>query len=273
MTPQRTPNPENRAGTAGEWDARAYHTVSEPQFEWGKRVLSTIELHGDEVVLDGGCGTGRLTALLAERLPDGFVIAVDRSANMVRVAADTLAPLVSTVGVARADLSVLPFQQTLDVVFSTATFHWVLDHDRLFASVFASLRPGGILVAQCGGIGNLERLHHRAHAMISLPELAPLFSDWHEPRNYADAETTRVRLERAGFRDVDTSVESSPVTFPSADAFAAFASAVVLRPVLAQIPDERLRKLVVDRITELAGADSPAYELDYCRLNIRARKA
>ena len=108
--------------------------------------------------------------------------------------------------------------------------------------------------------------------MMSLPDLAPLFSDWREPRNYADAETTRVRLERAGFRDVDTSVESSPVTFPSADAFAAFASAVVLRPVLAQIPDERLRKSVVDRITELAGADSPAYELDYCRLNIRARK-
>ena len=90
---------------------------------------------------------------------------------MVRVAADTLAPLGRTAGVALADLSALPFQQTLDVVFSTATFHWVLDHDRLFANLFASLRPGGILVAQCGGVGNLERLHGRAHAMMSLPEL------------------------------------------------------------------------------------------------------
>jgi trans-aconitate 2-methyltransferase len=235
-------------------------------------VLATIELHGNEVVLDGGCGTGRLTALLAARLPDGFVIAVDRSENMVRVAADTLAPRGRTAGVVLADLSALPLQQTLDVVFSTATFHWVLDHDLLFANLFASLRPGGLLVAQCGGIGNLERLHRRAHAMMSLPELAPLFSDWREPRNYADAETTRLRLERAGFHDVDTSVESSPVTFPSAEAFAAFATTVVLRPVLARIADERLRKSVVDRITRLAAADSPAYELDYCRLNIRARK-
>ena len=270
MTPQRTPNPEDRAASS-EWNARAYHTVSEPQFEWGKQVLATLQLQGDEIAMDGGCGTGRLTSLLAERLPDGFVIAIDRSANMVNVAAETLAPFTNT-GVALADLSALPCQQTLDVVFSTATFHWVLDHDRLFASLFAALRPGGKLVAQCGGIGNLDRIHSRAHELTATPEFSHWFANYREPRNYADASSTRRRLEGAGFRDVETNIQPSPVAFPDADAFTAFVSTVVLRPVLSQIRDESSRKSFVDRITDLASADSPAFELDYQRLNIRARK-
>jgi trans-aconitate methyltransferase len=271
LTPQRTPNPENRAAPATEWNARSYHTVSEPQFEWGKRVLSSLELRGNEVVLDGGCGTGRLTSLLAERLPDGFVVALDRSENMVRVAAETLSPF-GNAGVALADLGDLPFQETLDVVFSTATFHWVPDHDRLFANVYTSLRPGGRLVAQCGGTGNLERLHARAHALITSPELAPLFNAWRDARNYADADTTRRRLEQAGFVEIETNIEPSPVTFPSEEAFAAFASTVVLRPILAKIADERLRTSFLERMTKLASSDSPAFELDYHRLNIRARR-
>ena len=271
MTPERTPNPENRAAE-NEWNARAYHAVSEPQFEWGKRVLSTLELHGNEVVMDGGCGSGRLTSLLVERLPNGFVVAVDRSYNMVRVADETLASFSSRAGVVLADLAALPLRETLDLVFSTATFHWVLDHERLFANLFTSLRPGGRVVAQCGGVGNLERIHTRSHAVMSLPEFAPHFSTWREPRNYADAETTRRRLQLAGFRDVDTNIEPSPIVFPNAESFATFVSTVNLRPVLAHIPDERLRKSFVDRITEAFAMDTPAFELDYHRLNIRARK-
>jgi len=92
------------------------------------------------------------------------------------------------------------------------------------------------------------------------------------PRNYADASSTRRRLEGAGFRDVETNIQPSPVAFPDADAFTAFVSTVVLRPVLSQIRDEGSRKSFVDRITDLSSADSPAFELDYQRLNIRARK-
>jgi trans-aconitate 2-methyltransferase len=222
--------------------------------------------------MDAGCGTGRLTMLLAERLPNGFVVAVDRSDNMVRVAAETLAPVSARVAVVLADLSDLPFHQGFDVIFSTATFHWVLDHDRLFASLFDSMRPGGRLVAQCGGRGNLERIHRRAHTLMHSPELAPLFAEWREPRYYADPDSTHRRLRSVGFEDIETSIEPSPVTFPDGESFAAFVSAVMLRPMLAKITDERSRKSFVARITELAADDNPAYELDYWRLNLRARR-
>jgi trans-aconitate 2-methyltransferase len=255
-----------------EWDARSYHTVSEPQFEWGRRVLSALDLRGDEVVLDAGCGTGRLTALLADRLPSGRVVAIDRSVNMTNVAGETLARFGDRAGVAAADLSDLPFRDAFDVVFSTATFHWVLDHDRLFANLYDALRGGGRLNAQCGGGANLQRIHARADALAASPEFAEFFGGWSVPKEFASAETTRQRLARAGFRDVDTSVEQAPFVFSDAAAFRAFVSTVVLRPYLARLDDDRLRTAFLDRITESASKDSPAFELDYWRLNIAAKK-
>lgn len=264
--------PLNESASAREWDARAYHTVSEPQFEWGRRVLSALALHGDEVVMDAGCGSGRLTALLADRLPGGRVVAIDRSANMAKVAGETLARFGDRAAVAVADLSDLPFHDAFDVVFSTATFHWVLDHDRLFANLFEALRRGGRLNAQCGGGANLRRIHTRADALAATSDFASFFDGWSVPKEFATAETTQARLERAGFRDVDTSLEDAPFVFPDAPAFKAFVSTVVLRPYLSRLDDEVLRTAFLDRIAEAAAGDSPAFELDYCRLNIAARK-
>ena len=273
MTGQRTPEPTNRPTTAVEWDAHGYHTVSAPQFEWGKRVLATLALRGDEIVMDAGCGTGRLTALLAERLPDGFVVGVDRSDNMAQVATETLAPFAGSAAVALADISRLPFQEAFDVVFSTATFHWVLDHDELFAGLHAVLKPSGRLHAQCGASPNLQRIHRRAQAVMETREFAEWFRAWQEPWEFATAAVTRDRLERAGFEGVEATVEHAPVVFSGADAFTAFVSTVVLRPFLARLPHEHLRKAFVARITAAAGSDDPPYELDYWRLDIRAQRS
>jgi len=102
-------------------------------------------------------------------------------------------------------------------VFSTATFHWVLDHPRLFRSLHVALKPGGQLVAQCGGAGNLARIHHRTDMLMRDAQFAPYFAKWSEPWEFADAETTAQRLANAGFEDIHTSIEQSPVVFPDAD--------------------------------------------------------
>ena len=73
-----------------EWDAETYDAVSDPQFEWGMEVLERLELRGDETALDAGCGSGRVTAELLERLPEGRVIAVDGSEAMIEKARERL---------------------------------------------------------------------------------------------------------------------------------------------------------------------------------------
>lgn len=256
-----------------EWNAATYHRVSGPQFTWGQAVLERLPLQGDETVLDVGCGTGRLTALLLERLPRGRAIGVDVSANMLATARRELpADLRRRTAFVHADTSALPVVGRADAIFSTATFHWVLDHPRLFASLFRALRPGGRLVAQCGGAGNLDRQHRRAAALMAGADVAACFAGWREPWEFADADTTRARLEAAGFVDVVTRVTAAPVVQPTREAFVEFVTTVIFRPHLACLPDEERRRAFVDALADRSAADPIPFELDYRRLDVDASR-
>ena len=255
-----------------EWNAETYHRVSTPQFDWGTVVLARLPLEGNECVLDVGCGTGRLTERLLERLPRGRVVGIDQSSNMVRVAREYLQPDGDRIHLLVADASALPFFGQADAAFSTATFHWVLDHPRLFKSLHDALKPGGRLVAQCGGAQNLARIHHRTDVLMAEPRFASHFSDWSEPWEFADSETTARRLTTAGFDDIHTSVEETPVIFPDADAYRAFITNVICRPHLAHLSDADLRDAFITELTRQAADDEPRFELDYWRLNIDARR-
>src|SRR5690242_9084330 len=113
-----------------DWDATAYERLSAPLEAMGREVLQRLELDGDETVLDAGCGTGRVTAVIAERLPRGHVIAIDGSRAMVEEARRRLP---EDVDVREADLLELTLEEPVDAIVSTATFHWIGDHPRLFS--------------------------------------------------------------------------------------------------------------------------------------------
>lgn len=256
-----------------EWNAETYHRVSTPQFTWGLKVMDRLPLEGGETVLDVGCGSGRLTEFLVDRVPRGRVIALDASENMVRRAREYLLPRHgSRVLVVRADAAALPIAGAADAIFSTATFHWVLDHGRLFRSLFTALKPGGRLVAQCGGGPNIQRTKDRADALLREPGFAPHFAGWKGPWLYADAESTARRLAAAGFVDVDTFVHPEPTVFPDEAAFREFITNVICHPYLAVLPSVDLRTRFIDRLTREAAKDDPPFELDYWRLNLQARK-
>lgn len=252
-----------------DWDAATYHQVSSTQFDWGLRVLDTLEVRGDEHALDVGCGTGRVTAVLAGRLPRGRVIGLDRSAAMLRQAARYLSG--AGVPLVQAGAEQLPFVQAFDIVISTATFHWIPDHAALLTSLFATLQPGGRLHAQCGGEGNLERLRRRANALLQQAPFVSYFQDWPEPWHYANPEETAERLALAGFTDACAWLHEAPVVFPDARSYEMFTRAVCLRPYLHRLP-EVLQNDFVSRITACGAQDDPPFSLDYCRLNIRARR-
>jgi trans-aconitate 2-methyltransferase len=210
---------------------------------------------------------------LLERLPRGRVIAVDQSANMLATARQFLEPrFPGQVRFIETDLAALDLDAACDAVFSTATFHWVPDHDRLFARLFRALRPRGRLVAQCGGGENLRRLHERARALRAAPELAVHFGSWRESWYFADPESTAGRLRAAGFAEVETSLEPAPTRFPDAAAFRTFIERVVLHPVLARITDAGRRERFLDALVDQARNDHPPFELDYWRLNLSARR-
>jgi trans-aconitate 2-methyltransferase len=264
------------ATNTSEWNAGVYHRVSNPHVDWGLSVLDGLELLGHERVADLGCGSGRVTAELLERLPTGEAVAVDRSANMIEEARAHLEPRFGDrIRFVQADL--LTIQPTdiggpVDLVFSTATFHWIRDHDMLFARLFALLKPGGRLVAQCGGGPNLQRHVDRAEAMMNSEPWRPFFVEWDAPRFGVDEKATAERLRRAGFVGIETSLIPAPTTLDDAQTFFTFMTNVVFREHLMQLPDPLLQDSFVEELARLAASDGPPFSLDYWRLNMRGRR-
>jgi trans-aconitate 2-methyltransferase len=266
-----------------DWDAERYHRLSEPQFAWGRQVLRRLAPKAGERILDLGCGTGRLTAELVGAMGEGHVVAVDRSEAMLSQAAaeqvwqhrgsrlHDAAKDIRQVHLVRADAARLPFAGVFDAVFSTATFHWVRDHESLFASVYQALSPGGRLVAQCGGGPNLDRLLARAHDLMAEPRYRCHFQTWSDPWNFADVPSTLGRLERAGYTMIDVTLEPAPTTLPDAPTYIEFLSTVCVRHHVARLPEEE-RPYFLRDLARLAEEDDPPFTLDYWRLNVYGRK-
>lgn len=246
--------------TPRDWDAASYQRVSVPHEEWARSILDRLGPAGDETVLDAGCGSGRVTSLLIEQLPEGRVVAVDGSPSMVEKVRNVLRPQDEALV---ADLLELRLEQPVDAVFSSAVFHWVLDHDSLFRALAGVLRPGGRLAAQCGGAGNIDRLREVTRQVQGRRPYAAHFEGFEEPWNYAGAEETEERLAAAGFTEARCWLQPWQIVPPSP---AEFLATVCLGPHMDRLPEQLGESFVAD----VLAAEPEPLALDYVRLNIAA---
>jgi trans-aconitate 2-methyltransferase len=249
--------------SARDWDAASYDRVSDPQVEMAVAVLERLPLRGDETVLDAGCGSGRVTAMLLDRLPDGHVVAADSAPSMVEHARGALGDRATVIC---ASLTELVLDEPVDAAFSNAVFHWIADHDRLFERLHAALRPGGRLVAQCGGQGNIDAFRRLADDVAAEPPYAEHMADFVGPWNYASPDETEARLRAAGFDEVRCWLQAWPVE--PGDPLE-YARTVCLGNHLQALP-ERLREPFAAEVVRRSG---DPLVLDYVRLNIDARRA
>jgi trans-aconitate 2-methyltransferase len=247
--------------TPRDWDAASYQRVSVPHEEWARSILDRLELGGDETVLDAGCGSGRVTSLLIEQLPEGRVVAVDGSPSMVEKVRDVLRPQDDA---QVSDLVELKLEDQVDAIFSSAVFHWVLDHDALFLTLRQTLRPGGRLASQSGGAGNIDRLREVTREVQVREPYAAHFDGFEEPWNYPGAKETEERLRRAGFTEVRAWLQPWRILPPSP---AEFLATVCLGPHMDRLPESLRDQFIAEVIAE----EAEPLSLDYVRLNIEAR--
>ena len=248
--------------TPRDWDAATYDRVAAPQTRWGSAVLERLPLRGDETVLDAGCGSGRVTEMLLERLPRGRVIALDASGAMIAEARRRLERSGDRVAFVEADLGrpfELPGGVLVDAILSTATFHWVPDHDALFRNLAAVVRSGGRLVAQFGGAGNIARVK----AIV-----ASIGDGWLGPAHYETVEATMTRLGAAGFVEIDAWLQPEPTRFEPGEPFETFLRTVILGPQVDRLPEGDRAAYVHEVATRLG---DPV--VDYVRLNVDAVRA
>jgi trans-aconitate 2-methyltransferase len=237
-----------------EWDASAYDRLSDPQLAMARDVIDRLDLRGDERVLDAGCGTGRVTEVLARRVPNGTAIAVDGSQKMVDETRK------HGINAFTADLAEPQLDEPVDAILSTATFHWIADHERLFARMHAALRPGGRMSVQCGGAGNVANVQAAIDAVDH-----PALRGWLGPWNFATPEQTTERLRAAGFTDVWACLQPWLVEPPDPKQYF---TTVILGSHLERLPEDE-REPFVNAVLEQVGTPAQA---GYVRLNILARR-
>ena len=239
-----------------DWDADAYDRLPIPMTGWGRAVIDRLTLRGDERVLDAGCGTGQVTSFLLERLPRGRVIALDGSPSMIERALNRLGD--ERVEYRVADLlDPLPIDEPVDAIVSTATFHWIADHARLFRNLADVLASGGQLQAQCGGAGNIATVVEAVRSSGLDAEVG---------KRYATPDETATLLEQAGFDAVRCWLEERPTPLPAHD-LEPYLRAICLGGVLEPMPDDE-REGFVRNVAERM----PEPTIDYVRLNISARR-
>jgi trans-aconitate 2-methyltransferase len=247
-----------------DWDAATYDRVADPMTRWGEDVPARLPLTGRERVLDAGCGSGRVTEQLVERLPEGVVVALDGSPAMLDEARRRLGRFGPRVAYVVADLRQPlprsgPLVEPFDAILSTATFHWIADHDALFSELAGILRPGGRLVAQFGGRDNIASIQ---------AILVNLGDGWPGPWAFAGPEETRARLEAAGFDEVEAWLQPEPTPLEPGEPTLAYLRTVILGDHLARLGQAEREPFVA-----AVAARLPRPEIDYVRLNVSARRA
>jgi trans-aconitate 2-methyltransferase len=259
-----------------DWNAAAYDELSDPMFEWGMALLGTVRLKGDERVLDAGCGSGRLTEELLKQLPAGKVVALDFSPKMLEQSRQRLAGFGARIEFMHASLEEFKLAEKVDGIFSNAVFHWVADHAAMFGALHQALHPGGWLVAQFGGVGNLAKTYARAHAVAAQGPFREFLmiseDDPHFGPHFEDPARTRERMEKAGFEVSEAKLHTVVPRFERRERYEAFLETVVLRQPAMKLP-EGLRREFLEEISKQTLHEEGGYSLDYVRLTVRARKA
>lgn len=226
-------------------------------------VLDRLELRGDETVIDAGCGSGRVTQALLERLPRGRVIAVDGSPDMLAAARERLGH--DRVRYVEADLVRLAIGERADALISTATFHWVKDQAGLCRALHGAMRPGGRLVAQCGGEGNIAEVRTAVASVVAGdPELHERLEGY-DPWTFLGPERTRAHLEAAGFGEVRSWLEDWPVETHEGHEWL---RTINLGSHVEHLGDEVLAERFVAGVHEALGGDP--LTVRYVRLNVDA---
>ena len=228
------------------WDPEEYERSSSAQHDWAMSALSELRIRGDERILDIGCGDGKITAHISQLVPDGSVLGIDISADMIsfarrRYPSDTFRNLRFEHG----DALDLRFLEEFDIVVSFACLHWIRDHLSVLRGICRSLVPGGRMLIQCGGRGNAAQLLEITSEVIMEERFAPYFMDFEFPYFFYTPADYERWIPAAGLQIVSLKLIPKDMVHSGRDALEGFIRST-WHPYLQRIPAELRPALVQD---------------------------
>ncbi len=265
-------NNNNNNTNQPSWDAQTYDKVStNVQLEWGRKLLEKRRWIGNEIVMDAGAGSGNLTKILAEKVPNGRVYAVDADYNMVEQAKSNLSGY-TNVQVIHSSMHDVNLPASVDVIFSNSALHWILDQKGVFSHFWHLLKPIGELLIECGGHGNIERELSTIFNLIQSSQFREHFVNWKQSWYFPKPDETERLLQNARFQDIQVNLSKLTTFFSDRESFANFVKTVIMKEFLSYLPDAKKRDQFVDAFLIEREHSGGNWSLDFMRLRIYARK-
>jgi trans-aconitate methyltransferase len=258
--------------TGYRFDGKKYEKSSEHQREWGNKLVKELDLKGNETILDLGCGNGLITGELAERVPHGKVVGIDNSPSMIETAKTH--KTVNTEFML-LDMNEMNFDNEFDVVFSNATLHWILDHEKLLKKIYRGLKPNGFMRIQFAADGNCSNLIEVLREVMDLPQFSSYFGGFEWPWYMPKIEEYEKLLSRTKFRNYKVWGENADRYFRDEKLMIGWIEQPSIVPFLAVLP-ENMKKLFRDLVVEkmikrTKQPDGTCFET-FRRINVHAEK-
>jgi trans-aconitate 2-methyltransferase len=254
------------------WDALTYDKVSSNvQLEWGRKLIEQRMWIGNEIVMDAGAGSGNLTKFLVDKVPHGQIYAIDADPNMVEQAKSNLSAY-RNVRVIHSSMEHVNLPTKVDVIFSNAALHWVLDQEGVFSHFWRLLKPNGELLIEYGGHGNVERAVRVISKLMEFSQFKEHFVNWKQSWYFPKADEIERLLENAKFRDIQINLSKRTTSFSDRDEFAIFVKTVIMKPFLVYLSDSAKKEQFLDAFLKEIELSGWKWSLDYVRLGVFARK-
>jgi trans-aconitate methyltransferase len=254
------------------WDAWTYDKVSgNVQLEWGRKLLDKRRWIGNERVMDAGAGSGNLTKILADKVSQGQVYAVDADPNMVQQAKSNLSGW-RNVQVIQSSMDKVNLPTEVDVIFSNAALHWVVDQEGVFLHFWQLLKPNGELLIDYGGHGNLERPLSVIFKEMRSDQFKEHFANWKQSWYFPKSDETKRLLQKAGFKDIKVNLSSQTIPFSDRQSFATFVKTVIMKPFMGYLPDAKKQEQFLNLFLDEVERAGWALSLDFMRLGVFSRK-
>lgn len=257
------------------WDAADYARHSRGQFGWAMSIIDRLNLRGNEAVLDVGCGDGKVSAEIAERVPSGSVLAIDNSPAMIELARHIWGSRAPRLTFAQCDAQKLEVPGTFDLAFSNAAIHWMPDHHAVIAGLARVIRPGGRIFLSMGGRGTSSLVHAALARLSEAGSWATFLAGAASPHHFRGPEDFEPQLDRAGFQLTRIELVHKPMRHADRTALTGWLRTTWMTYTERCPPDRREAFLseLTDRITPgLTVADDGALLMPMINLEIEANK-
>lgn len=258
------------------WNAEDYSKNSSAQQEWANELISKLNLEGNESILDIGCGDGKITFEIANRLHEGKIVGVDSSKEMIHLATKSFqSGRCSNLSFKHCDARNLPFNNEFDIVFSNAALHWVKDHRPIIQGISDSLKPNGRVLLQMGGKGNAQSILTILETMIAEKQWNDYFSDFEFPYGFHDPQSYQSWLMGSGLNLIRAELIPKDMTYDDPNGLAGWIRTTWL-PYTDRVPAQRKTEFInqlVDKYIEANPLDSNGIvHVDMVRLEVEAMK-